>query len=118
MRNLTGELAQPEVGRFAAVARFRPEGDHALWQDIHRTPDAPASLRRCQWKRDVGAGLNQQPAVGVVIGPLLPIALVTLELDYFADVRKGKVKRRLTQLLHELARVRFVSRGRQFVMNR
>ena len=38
----------------------------------------------------MGACLNQQPTVRVVIGPLLPIALVALELDDFADVLEGQ----------------------------
>jgi hypothetical protein len=46
--------------------------------DIHITPHAPASLRRCHGERDKGACLNEQPAVWVVIGPLLVIALVAL----------------------------------------
>jgi hypothetical protein len=57
----------------------------------------------------MGACLNQQPTVRVVIGPLLPIALVALELDDFADVLEGKVERRLTKLLDQLAGVRLVA---------
>jgi hypothetical protein len=41
----------------------------------------------------MGACLNQRPTVRVVIGPLLPIALVALELDDFADVLEGQVER-------------------------
>ena len=66
----------------------------------------------------MGACLNQQPAVRIVVGPLLPVALVAPELDNFADVLEGQVERRLTKLLDELAGVRFVARGRQLVMNR
>ena len=86
--------------------------------DIHITPDAPPSLCRCHGERDKGACLNEQPAVGVVIGPLLVIALVALQLDDFANMLEGQVERRLVKLLDELARVRFVARGGQLVMNR
>ena len=65
----------------------------------------------------MGACLNQQPAVRVVIGPLLPIALVAPELDDLADVLEGQVERRLPKLLDELPGVRFVARGRQLVMD-
>jgi hypothetical protein len=60
----------------------------------------------------MGACLNQQPAVRVVIGPLLPIALLALKLDNFADMLEGQVERRLPKLLHELAGVRLVACGR------
>jgi len=66
----------------------------------------------------MGACLNQQPAVRVVIGPLVPIALLVPKLDDFADVLKGQVQRGLTKLLDELAGVRFVAPGRRLVMNR
>jgi hypothetical protein len=66
----------------------------------------------------MGACLNEQPTVRVVIGPLLPIALVTRELDNLADVLEGQVERRLPKLLDELAGVRLVARGRQLIMNR
>jgi len=66
----------------------------------------------------MGACLNQQPAVRVVIGPLLPVALVTPELDNLADMLERQVKRGLTKLLDQLAGVRLVARGRQLVMNR
>ena len=118
VRNLTGELAQPEVGRFAAVARLRLKGDDVQGPDIHLAGDALAFLRRCHRERDMGACLNQQPAVRIVVGPLLPVALVAPELDNFADVLEGQVERRLPKLLDELAGVRFVARGRQLVMNR
>jgi hypothetical protein len=65
----------------------------------------------------VGARLNQQPAVRVVIGPLLPVALVTPELDNLADVLEGQVERRLPKLLDQLAGVRFIAPGRQLVMD-
>ena len=48
---------------------------------------------------------------------MLPIALVTLELDDFADVRKRQVERRLPKLLHELAGVYFVASRRQLLMD-
>jgi hypothetical protein len=66
----------------------------------------------------MGACLNQQPAVRVVISPLFVIALVALKLDNLADVLEGQVERRLPKLLHELAGVRFVARSRQLVMDR
>src|ERR1039458_385618 len=66
----------------------------------------------------MGACLNEQPTVRVVIGPLLPIALVALELDDFADVLEGQVERRLPKLLDELPGVCFVARDRQLIMNR
>jgi hypothetical protein len=66
----------------------------------------------------MGACLNQQPAERVVIGPLLPVALVASELDNLADVLEGQVQRGLPKLLHELASVRFVARsGRQLIMD-
>ena len=99
---MTGELAQPEVGVFAAVARLRLEGDHMQGQDIQIAPHAPALLCRDHGERDKGACLNQQPAVGVVIGPLFVIGLVTSELDNLADVLEGQVERRLLKLLDEL----------------
>ncbi|MCX6930229.1 MAG: hypothetical protein NT154_44520, partial [Verrucomicrobia bacterium] len=61
--------------------------------------------------------LNQQPAVGVVVCPLLPIALIAPALGNFADAIKGQVERRLSKLLHEVASVIFVTRGRQLVMD-
>jgi hypothetical protein len=56
--------------------------------------------------------------VRIVLRPLFPIALVAPELGNFADALKGQVEHRLSKLLDELARVRFVSSGRQLVMNR
>jgi hypothetical protein len=76
-----------------------------------------AFLRRVHRERDIGACLNQQPAERVVIGPLLPTALVAPELDDFADMLEGQVERRLPKLLHELPGVCFVARSRQFVMD-
>jgi hypothetical protein len=40
MGNLTGEQAQPEVGRFTAVARLRLEGDDVQGPDIQMAGDA------------------------------------------------------------------------------
>jgi len=56
--------------------------------------------------------------VRIVLRPLLPIALVAPELGILANALKGQVERRLSKLLHELARVRFVSGARQLVVNR
>jgi len=108
VRNLTGDLAEPEVGRFTARARQRLESDHVLGQDIHLTGYARAYSEQFHRKRDVGICLKQQLAVRIVVGPQLPIALVTPELDDFADALKGQVERRLSKLLNEFARVRFV----------
>jgi hypothetical protein len=85
--------------------------------DIQLAGDALAFLRRGHRERDVGAGLNQQPAVRIAVRTLLPITLVAPELDYFADVLEGQIERRLSKLLNELAGVPFVARGRQLVMN-
>ena len=117
VRKLTGEQAQPEVGRFTAVAWLRLKGDDVQGPDIQMAGDTLAFLRRGHRERDMRACLNEQPTVRVVVGPLLPIALAALELDDFADVLEGQVERRLPKLLHELARVRLVARGRQLVMN-
>ena len=66
----------------------------------------------------MAACLNQQPAARVVIGPLVPIALVAPELGNFADVLEGQIQRGLTKLLDELEGVRYVARRRQLVINR
>src|ERR1019366_7170974 len=73
---------------------IRPARDQNLWHRMHSSP------------------------VRIIIRPLLPIALVALERNDFADVIKRQVERGLTKLLDELARVRFVSSGYQLVMNR
>jgi hypothetical protein len=88
-----------------------------LGKPPQRTPDALAALHRCQWKRDVGAGLDQQPPVRIVVRPLLPVALVALNLHNLADMLERQVESRLTELLHEFAGERFVSSGRQLVVN-
>jgi hypothetical protein len=111
VRKLTGDLAETKVGRFAARARQHLEGDHVLGQDIHLPGNALAYSQEFHRKRDGGSCLNQQPAVRIIVRPLLPIALVTPELDNFADTSKGQVERRLPKLLHELPGVRFIVRG-------
>ena len=111
VRKLTGELAQPEVGRFTTVARLRLKGDDVLGPDIQMAGDTLAFLSRLHRQRDMGARLNQQPAVWIVVRPLLPVALVALKLDYFADVLEGQVERRLPKLVDELPGVCFVARG-------
>jgi len=79
-----------------------------LRQNIHLAGNTPAFLRRFHRQRDLRARLNQQPAVRILLRPLLPIALVTPELGNVADALKGQVERRLSKLLNEFARVRFV----------
>jgi hypothetical protein len=79
--------------------------------------DALPFLPRLHRQRDVGACLNQQPTVRVVVGPPLPVALVAPEIDNLADMLEGQVERRLPKLLHELPGVCFVARSRQFVMD-
>jgi hypothetical protein len=66
----------------------------------------------------MGARLNQQPALRIVVRPLLPVALVALKLDNIADVLEGQVERRLPKLLHELPGVCFIARSCQLVMDR
>jgi hypothetical protein len=67
----------------------------------------------------MGASLNEQPTIRVVIGPLLPIAPAALELDDFADVLEGQVERRLPKLVEEVSGFCLVAcGGRQLVMNR
>ncbi|MGO8925926.1 MAG: hypothetical protein ACLQU3_03375 [Limisphaerales bacterium] len=53
----------------------------------------------------------------IVVGPLLPVALVILELDDLADVLERQIERRLPKLLDQLAGVRLIARGRQLEMN-
>jgi hypothetical protein len=65
----------------------------------------------------MGACLNQQPTVGIVVGPPLPVTFAALKLDNFADVLERQVERRLPKLLHELAGVRFVARCSQLVVD-
>ena len=49
----------------------------------------------------MGACLNQHPTLRIVVRLLLPVALVTPELDDFGDVLEGQVKRRVPKLLDQ-----------------
>ena len=73
--------------------------------------DALAFLPQLHRKRDLGTCLNQQPAVRIVVRPLLPVAIVALKLDNFADVLERHVERRLMYLLDDLAGQGLVARG-------
>ena len=57
--------------------------------------DALPLLNRLHRQSNLRICLNQHPAVRIVVRPMLPAALVTLELDDFADVLEGHVERRL-----------------------
>ena len=67
VENLTGEQAQPKIGRFAPVARLRLKGDDVQGPHIQLAGDATAFFQRGHRERDMGACLNQYPAVRVGI---------------------------------------------------
>ena len=94
-RNLDrcGIPAEAEIGFFTSVARQGRESDHVRREHLI----AGAAASRWLIAIDVLAGLNQEPAIGIVGIAVLKLTVGTHQFDQLADSRKGKIQRPLAK---------------------
>ena len=82
--NRSGIPAQPKISRFAALARPGGEGN-----EVGRRHGIAVAVTRIV---DVLPGLNQEPAVRVVLAAMLVIARRAVEFDDVVDLLEGQVE--------------------------